>query len=252
MTARALATGLVSLGQICGRMGFGGRPHFLALNQPFNWTRLLGVPLLLTATILIYHAFSPAAAQSPRTLTGECRSLFKGWQKKEGPGAFAASKSGVCGYASNDSSLVHARSLALSQCEKRSRGCKIIAENNSEPSACKGVGKTPQQWIDACSAIVAKSGTSKRTIAWAYSNRGLGYMDMGDLTAALADYDSAIKTDPEYAEAYFDRSELLEKRGEYAKSLADMRKFLKLWPLKDDKASSAKYHIKRIETRLRR
>lgn len=47
-----------------------------------------------------------------------------------------------------------------------------------------------------------------------YDYRADVYQDKGDLDAALADYDRATKIDPNYASAYYSRGRIFEKKGD--------------------------------------
>jgi tetratricopeptide (TPR) repeat protein/S1-C subfamily serine protease len=69
--------------------------------------------------------------------------------------------------------------------------------------------------IAICNLILAKGKKS-----WAYSNRGLAKSALSDKKGALADHDTAIRINPQYADAYNNRggvkSELGDKKGEIA------------------------------------
>src|ERR1041385_416001 len=59
--------------------------------------------------------------------------------------------------------------------------------------------------IAACTRAI-KSGTyNGRTLALAYSNRGVEWKAKGELAKAIADYDEAIKQDPQQSAAYNNR-----------------------------------------------
>ena len=64
----------------------------------------------------------------------------------------------------------------------------------------------------------------------AYFNRGEAYAEAGDLDAALADYDWAIRLLPGYAEAYRNRGLVLGRKGDYQGAIADYRRALDLRP----------------------
>ncbi len=64
----------------------------------------------------------------------------------------------------------------------------------------------------------------------AYFNRGEAHAEAGDLQAALADYDWAIRLLPGYAEAYRNRGLVLGRKGDYQGAIADYRRALDLRP----------------------
>src|SRR5436305_2046666 len=75
--------------------------------------------------------------------------------------------------------------------------------------------------ITACTRAI-KSGTyNRRTLALAFSNRGVEWKAKGELTKAIADYDEAIKHDPQQAAAYNNRGIAYASAAEYDKAIAD-------------------------------
>jgi hypothetical protein len=66
----------------------------------------------------------------------------------------------------------------------------------------------------------------------AFTNRGFARPQ--DPTAALADYSEAIRCNPRYALAYFDRGNLRHERGDYAGAAADFSSVIQLRPRHPD------------------
>ena len=62
----------------------------------------------------------------------------------------------------------------------------------------------------------------------AYHSRGVAYFDKGDFDRAIADYDKAIKLEPDFAEAYFSRGIAYSPKGEKEKAIADFKKVIEL------------------------
>jgi len=62
----------------------------------------------------------------------------------------------------------------------------------------------------------------------AYNNRGNHHEMLGDVQAAMADYDAAIAVNPEYAISYSNRGNLRQKAGDLAGALADQDKAIAL------------------------
>ncbi len=96
----------------------------------------------------------------------------------------------------------------------------------------KGSGDTA---IRACSRII-KSGRafgkpiSKEDLAITYSNRGIAYNNMGNYDRAIADYDTAIKLNPKFANAYNNRGFAYYRKRQYDRSIADYDNAIKLNP----------------------
>src|SRR5437763_4529591 len=75
--------------------------------------------------------------------------------------------------------------------------------------------------ITACSRAI-KSGTyNGRTLALAYSNRGVEWKAKGELAKAIADYDEAIKHDPQQAAAYNNRGIAFVSAADYDNAITD-------------------------------
>src|SRR5512141_188641 len=74
--------------------------------------------------------------------------------------------------------------------------------------------------IAACTRAI-KSGTyNGKTLALAYSNRGVEWKAKGDLAKAVADYDEAIKADPQQPAAYNNRGIAYAAAADYDKAIA--------------------------------
>ena len=64
----------------------------------------------------------------------------------------------------------------------------------------------------------------------AYNNRGNLRKDQGDLAGAMADYDKALELNPDYADAYFNKALLLEEMGKIPEAIACCKTFIRLKP----------------------
>jgi tetratricopeptide (TPR) repeat protein len=74
---------------------------------------------------------------------------------------------------------------------------------------------------------------SRANLAVAYTNRGVAQDDLGQSDLAVLDYIKAVKADPRYAIAYYNRSFVYEKKDLMGMALKDAEKALALSP--DDK-----------------
>lgn len=64
----------------------------------------------------------------------------------------------------------------------------------------------------------------------AYYNRGNAYSDAGDLNRAIADYTAAIRLDPAYADAYYNRGNAYSGKGETDHAISDYSETIRLEP----------------------
>src|SRR3954447_18848156 len=75
--------------------------------------------------------------------------------------------------------------------------------------------------LAACTRAI-KSGTyNGKTLALAYSNRGVEWKAKGEYAKAIADFDEAIKADPQQAAAYNNRGIAYAATRDYEKPIAD-------------------------------
>ena len=95
--------------------------------------------------------------------------------------------------------------------------------------------KTGDARLRACTKIIKSKrvfGTriSKRNLAAVYDIRGSAYDDRGQFDRAIADYDQAIKLNPQYARAFLMRSRTYEALGLTDQSKKDREEALRLNP----------------------
>ncbi|MCB2228634.1 MAG: tetratricopeptide repeat protein [Desulfarculaceae bacterium] len=113
---------------------------------------------------------------------------------------------------------------------------EIVAGNRA---ASKGQFKTA---VKHYGKAIKAGDLSPANLAVAYNNRGSANDDLGRRKAALADFASALKLKPDYAEAYYNRSFAYEKMGKLKAALADAKKAAKLQP-KDETYLQREYYL---------
>lgn len=70
----------------------------------------------------------------------------------------------------------------------------------------------------------------KPDFAEAYNNRGNAYQRKGDFDSAINDYNSALKLQPDYAEAYNNRGNTYLEKGDFDQTIQDYTEAIQLKP----------------------
>jgi tetratricopeptide (TPR) repeat protein len=87
-----------------------------------------------------------------------------------------------------------------------------------------------EQRIRGCSEIIADATAPPQDLSRAYSMRALAYSLQQKFDLAMADYDMAIKLDPNSSVAHNNRAWTLWRSGDIQKGLADAERSLALEP----------------------
>ena len=105
-----------------------------------------------------------------------------------------------------------------------------LAASDADWSDCKRQDGDRARIIAACARIAGDKRSPPRERAIALNNRGNAYQTNKDFGRAIADYDAALRLDPNLAHTYLNRALALKGEGEYARALADANKALELSP----------------------
>ena len=93
--------------------------------------------------------------------------------------------------------------------------------------ACTGPGSGPPVTvIPACTTQIEAPGQTKPLMAVAFMYRGNANLALGNLAQAIADYDSALRLNPNYAKAHNNRGYAYAKLGRYEEALASYNRAL--------------------------
>src|SRR5262245_26846177 len=79
-------------------------------------------------------------------------------------------------------------------------------------------------------AAVAQAQTSRATSAASYLERGVSWMEKGEIDRAIADYDLAIAFDPQSPVVRYNRGVARHSKGDLAGALEDFNEAIKLNP----------------------
>jgi len=104
----------------------------------------------------------------------------------------------------------------------------ISATSAATCAKAASLGLADMESLQACGDAIENGGLDRHDLVATYVNRGSVSMNRRDLPAARADFDQAIKLDPDAGEAWMDRGaiDILEHR--YRDGIADTTKGLEL------------------------
>jgi tetratricopeptide (TPR) repeat protein len=115
-------------------------------------------------------------------------------------------------------------------------GASSAPPARSQPSIdqiqCANQDRTvaPDRMIASCTALIAAGGQSSQTLSIAFYNRGLGYRRKGDADRALADFNEAIRADPNNTFALMTRGSARYEQGDNDGAIADYDEAIRVDP----------------------
>jgi lipoprotein NlpI len=87
-----------------------------------------------------------------------------------------------------------------------------------------------EQLIQGCTAIIQSKRETNKTRSSAFFNCGRSHANNGDYDRAIADYNEAIRLDPENASAYNSRGNANQAKGDHDHAIADYTEAIRLDP----------------------
>jgi len=88
----------------------------------------------------------------------------------------------------------------------------------------------PEAAIIACTQSINSGKWKGRNQAVNYTNRGNRYRDKGDLDHAIADFNEAIRIDPEHVMAFNNRGVAYSYKGDLDRAIADYNEAIRIDP----------------------
>jgi lipoprotein NlpI len=110
------------------------------------------------------------------------------------------------------------------------------AQTQQQIDWCVNKGDTfsPDLRISGCTASIQSGRWSGRGLAWAFNNRGLAYAKNGQYDRAIADYDQAIRLNPQDANAFNNRGVAYDDKSQYDRAIQDYDQAIRLNPQDGD------------------
>ena len=81
-----------------------------------------------------------------------------------------------------------------------------------------------------CSVVIDDKSTNQQLLAAAHDNRGVAFARKGQLDAAIADFDEAIRLDPRSAVVLSNRGNAYIAKGQFGRSIIDYSEAIRLDP----------------------
>ena len=105
----------------------------------------------------------------------------------------------------------------------------FAADSNPDSERCARTG-TGDDIIAACTRAIASSELSAAALAGTYYNRGTKWRAKGESDRAIADFDAAIKLDPQHAQAYNNRGAAWQGKDDIDRAIMDYSEAIRLDP----------------------
>lgn len=92
----------------------------------------------------------------------------------------------------------------------------------------------PEASIEGCTAVIQNAWAHDANMAIALHNRGKAYSAQRDYVRAIADYDQAIRLNPQVASVYYSRGNAFYGQRDYARAVVDRDEAARLDPQNAD------------------
>jgi tetratricopeptide (TPR) repeat protein len=112
-------------------------------------------------------------------------------------------------------------------------GASAQYANNLAACGSAYVKKDPPDQIRLYTLCIEQGGLQVKNRAGAYNNRGVAYLQTGEIDKALADFSASIRDDPDWGLAYLNRAAIRLQRGDLEGAEADLTHAATLPPSRD-------------------
>lgn len=105
-----------------------------------------------------------------------------------------------------------------------------LAQPVNDAERCATISGNPDLAIQHCTRAIESGKFSGEPLSRLYFNRGIESAAKGDFDRAIADYDAALKLNPQSADAHFNRGNAWAHKGDPDRAIADYDAAIKLDP----------------------
>ena len=105
-----------------------------------------------------------------------------------------------------------------------------LAQSTPDVDICAGTSGTADERIAACTRAITSGQLSTASLAITFHNRGVEWSNKRDYDRAIADYNEALRLNPQYAIAYSNRGNAWSYKRDYDRAIADYNEALRLNP----------------------
>src|SRR5256885_4009993 len=102
-------------------------------------------------------------------------------------------------------------------------GAQQAAKVTDEQRCTGQAGVTPEAQAAACTALIDSKRFTKQNLAILHSNRGIARGKAGDYDQAIADFDAALRINPNHVRAYVNRGNASFAKRDYDRAIADRK-----------------------------
>jgi len=82
--------------------------------------------------------------------------------------------------------------------------------------------------IAACTRVIESGKVSRRTLAYAYTSRGVEWRAKGEVDRAIWDHSEAIRTDPAVPESWYNRGNAWRQKNNPDRAISDYNEAIRL------------------------
>ncbi len=106
----------------------------------------------------------------------------------------------------------------------------VLAQSDLDIKQCSSETMPNDERISACTRLIESGKFSSQMMAASYDNRGVAWHRKGDLDRAIADYNEALRLNPQFANAFNNRANDWNNKGDLDHAIADYNEAIRLNP----------------------